>query len=61
MSRAVVTGITAGSSWELNLIDTSLIEDQVNRRTAILFEGGTLTNLKHVTQAIYYTGIYIFK
>ena len=37
---------------ELDLIDRSLIEDGVNRTTAILFKCGMLTNLKHVTQAI---------
>ena len=30
---------------ELNLIDTALTEDGVNRTTAILFEDGKLTNL----------------
>ena len=47
-----VTGITAGSSLGINLIDTPLTEDGVNRTTAILFEGGTKADLKHVTQAI---------
>ena len=46
---------------ELNLIDTSLIVDGVNRTTAILFEGGTLTNLKHVTLAIIQRFSYLIK